>query len=46
MLIHTEEKRYDKSIHTGENLISMILCLEASFKTPGSQKQPPIKHID
>ena len=44
-LIHTEEKPYDKSVHSGEEPYTYYFIIVSLINKPGSQKQPPVKPI-
>ena len=45
ILIHTEEKPYDKSVHTGEEPYIYDFIIVKLINKPASQKYPPIKPI-
>ena len=45
ILIHTEEKHYDKSVHTREEPYISDFIIVSLINIPGSQKYPPVKPI-
>ena len=45
ILIHTEEKPYDKSVHTGEEPYIYGFIIVNLINKPDSQEQPPVKPI-
>ena len=45
MLIHKEEKPYDKSVHTGEEPYNHDFIIVRLINKHASQKYPPVKPI-
>ena len=43
--IHTEEKPYDKSVHTGEEYYMYGSIIVSLINKPGLQEQPPFTPI-
>ena len=44
-LIHTEEKPYDKSVHTGEEPYIYDFIILSLINKPVSQEEPPVNPI-